>query len=140
MGFYTSYKAVFDAVKTALQGKSSLKKVVLGEKFKIAEFPMAVINATATTITQATLGSRLENRVGFEVLLIVKGTEPEDWFADIISVMGDVVDAILADRTLNNTVKDVWPTRFEPGEILLPQKRYYGGVVAFEALLYYTPS
>jgi hypothetical protein len=35
----------------------------------------------------------------------------------IIDVMGDVVDAILADRTLIGVVKDIYPTNFGPGSI-----------------------
>ena len=31
IGFYNSYKAVFDAVKSAFQTKSGIKTVVLGE-------------------------------------------------------------------------------------------------------------
>ena len=31
--------------------------------------------------------------------------------------MGDVVDAILADRTLGKKVKDCYPVGFAPGEI-----------------------
>jgi len=139
MGYYTTFKAVFDRVKVDLGTKKTIKKVVLGEQFKLTNLPLAIINPTTTTIRSVILGSTLENIIGFDVLTIIRETEPSNWFTDIISVMADVVDAVLADHTLNGTVKDVAPTRFEPGEIKMMQKLYYGGVVRFEALLHYKP-
>jgi hypothetical protein len=70
---------------------------------------------------------------------MIRETEPSNWFTDIVSIMGDVVDKILSDRTLNSAVKDVLPTFFSPGEIRTQGKLYYGGVVRFEALLLFTP-
>ena len=92
-----------------------------------------------TEINQSTVGSMLENRVSFTVIIVVRETEPENWFTDVVSVMGDVVDAILADRTLNDSVKDVTPTLFTPGEITFRSHLYYGGAIRFAALTYYTP-
>jgi hypothetical protein len=137
--YYDAYKAVFDQVKTNLEAISSLKNVVLGEQFKLTIVPMAVINPEPTDISQATFGSMLENKIGFSVVLMARETEPSNWFTDIVSIMGDVVDKILSDRTLNSTVKDVLPTFFSPGEIRTQGKLYYGGVVRFEALLLFTP-
>jgi len=139
MGYYTTFKAVFDRVKTDLEAKSSIKQVILGEQFKLTKLPLAIINPTTTTIRSVILGSTLENMIGFDVLLVIRSTVPSDWFKDIVSVMADVLDALLGDRTLNGAVKDVSPTRFEPGEIKMMQKLYYGGVVRFEAMLHYKP-
>jgi hypothetical protein len=69
---------------------------------------------------------------------MIRETEPSNWFTDIVSVMGDVVDKILADRGLNGTVKDVIPTFFSPSEIRTQGKLYYGGVVKFSALMFFT--
>lgn len=137
MTYYATYKAVFDRVKVDLEAKNNIKQVILGEQFKLTKLPLAIINPTATTIRSVILGSTLENIIGFDVLIIIRETEPKDWFEDIVSVMADVVDALLADRNLNGTVKDMAPTRFEPGEIKMMQKLYYGGVVRFEAMLHY---
>ena len=139
MGYYATFKAVFDRVKVDLEAKNSIKQVVLGEQFKLANLPLAIINPTTTTITKVILGATLENVIGFDVLIIIREMMPTNWFTDIVSVMADVVDALLADRTLNGTVKDVSPSSFEPGEIKMMQKLYYGGVVRFEAMLLYTP-
>lgn len=137
--YYDAYKAVFDQVKTELEAVSSLKNVVLGEQFRLTEMPMAVINPEPTEISQATFGSMLENKIGFSIILMIRETEPSNWFTDIVSIMGDVVDKIFSDRTLNGTTKDVLPTFFSPGEIRTQGKLYYGGVVRFEALLLFTP-
>ena len=140
MTYYETYKAVFDRVKTVLEGVTSIKQVVVGGQFKLTNLPVAIVNPTETNIRQAVLGEMLENEISFDVVVVIRETEPSDWFNEIISVLGDVTDAILADRTLNGTVKDVIPTFFSPGEITFKQKLYYGGVVRFTAKLFYSPS
>jgi hypothetical protein len=159
VGFYASYKAVFDAVKTALtyvaavppegedpgspaSGVESLKTVVLGEQFSVGALPKAIINAEPSRIGQATMGELLDVRVGFSVVLVIREYTPKNWFTDIISVMSDVVDAVLADRTLTGKVRDVTPTMFSPGEIRfqdVKDKLFYGGVIHFEAVLHFEP-
>ena len=140
MTYYQAYKAVFDQVKTVLQNVESIKQVVVGGQFKLTNLPVAIVNPTETNIGQAVLGEMLENEISFDVVVVIRETEPENWFDEVISILGDVTDAILNDRTLNGTVKDVIPTFFSPGEITFRQKLYYGGVVRFLARLYYTPS
>ena len=140
MGFYTTYKGVFDAVKAQIETKSSIKTVVLGEQFTVGNLPKAIINAEPSPISQATLGTRLQAKVNFSIILTILEYEPKDWFTDIIEVMADVVDAILANRTLSGKAKDCIPTGFAPGQITFKDKLFYGGVVRFEALLLYQPS
>ena len=137
--YYDSYKAVFDQVKAYLEAIASIKSVVLGEQFKVTSLPMAVVNPEPTDIAEAVFGSMLENKIKLSVILMIRETEPSNWFTDIVSVMGDVVDKILADRGLNGTVEDVIPTFFSPGEIRTQGKLYYGGVVKFSALIFFTP-
>ncbi len=137
--YYDSYKAVFDAVKTDLGTVSSLKNVVLGEHFRMTDLPMAVVNPEHTDIKQGAFGSLLENRINFAVILMIRETEPANWFTDILAPMGDVMDKILTDRSLGGTVKDTTPTLFSPGEIKTGGKLYYGGVLRFQALLHFTP-
>ena len=139
MGFYEVYKAVFDQVKSVLEKIEDLKQVVLGESLKLTNLPVAIINPTETTISQAEIGDLLENEVTFDVVVVIRETEPEDVFAELVEPLGKICDAILADRTLNGKVKDVRPTFFSPGEIRFKNKLYYGGVVRFTALLYYSP-
>ena len=136
--YYDVYKAVFDQVKTDLEAVSSLKNVVLGERFRLTEVPMAVVNPEPTEISQATFGSMLENKIGFSIILMIRETEPSNWFTDIITVMGDALDKILSDRTLNNTVRDIMPTVFGPGEIRTQNKLFYGGVLKFQAFMFFT--
>lgn len=137
--YYDSYKAMFDQLKAFLQTLSSIKNVVLGENFKVGDLPMAVINPEPTDISQGAFGTILENKITFSVILMIRETEPTNWFTDIVSIMGDVVDKVLSDRTLNGTVNDVLPIFFSPGEIRTQNKLYFGGVVRFEALLFFAP-
>lgn len=133
------YTAVFNAMKTDLQALSSIKNVVLGEQFRITNLPMAVINPGPTPIKQATFGTLLENRISIEVIVMIRETEPANWFTDIIPPMGDVMDKVLSDRGLGGTVKDTTPTLFAPSEIRTEGKIYYGGILRFDALMHFTP-
>jgi hypothetical protein len=136
--YYEIYKAVFDRVKADLEAISSIKTVALGEQFKATNLPMAIINPEETEISQATFGSILANNINFSTVLVIRETEPTNWFTDIVSVMGDALDKILTDRTLNGTVKETTPTLFSPGEIRTQGKLYYGGVIRFRALMFFT--
>ena len=137
--YCNAYKAVFDRVKADLEAVSSIKSVVLGEQFRLTDLPLAIINPEPTEISQATFGSMLDNKIGVSIVLVIRETEPSNWFTDIISVMGDAMDKILSDRTLNNTVRDIMPTVFGPGEIRTQNKLFYGGVLKFQALMFFTP-
>lgn len=137
MGFYQAYKDVFDAVKTAVQTKSSIKSVLLGEQFNYGSLPKAVINAMPSGISQAALGETLDVKVSFSIVLVINEYEPKDWFSDIIAVIADAVDAVLADRTLGGKVADCIPTSFAPGEIKFESKLFYGGEIRFQATLFY---
>ena len=137
--YYDAFKAVFDRVKADLEAVSSIKSVVLGEQFRLTDLPLAMINPEPTEISQATFGSMLGNKIGISIVLMIRETEPSNWFTDIISVMGDAMDKILSDRTLNNTVRDIIPTVFGPGEIRTQNKLFYGGVLKFQALTFFTP-
>lgn len=139
MGFYSSYKALFDSAKEAITTKSAVKTVVLGEQFTLGAYPCAVINAEPSAICPGEMGDLLDVGVSFSVVLIVREYEPEDWFADVIAVMGDVVDAVLADRSLGGAVKDCYPIGFAPGEIKFQDKLLFGGVVRFKAVLWFAP-
>jgi hypothetical protein len=148
--FYDSYKTVFEAVKSVLvyvpaqgeipaKGVEALKSVVLGEQFTYGDLPKAVINAEPSPITPVDMGSLLSVSIVFSVVLVIQEYEPSDWFEDVISVMGDVVDAILADRKLAGKVKDCYPMGFAPGEIKFQDKLLFGGIVRFRAVLWFTP-
>lgn len=139
MGFYATYKAIFDRVKVDLEAKTNIKAVSLGEAFRMTSLPLAIISPEETLIEQETMGEALLCKINFSVILIIRETEPADWFTEILTVLADAFDAIVADRTLNGTVKDTVPTLFSPGEIKMQSKLYYGGVVRFLAQVEYSP-
>ena len=137
MSYYTIYKAVFEAIKDAVETKDSIKTVILGERFTVGDLPKVIINAEPSPIGQAAMGDFIVTRVRGSLVLVILEYEPEDWFQDIISVMGDCVDAILDDRSLGGVVFDCSPTGFAPGEIKFQEKTFYGGVVRWEAILHH---
>jgi hypothetical protein len=85
------------------------------------------------------MGSALDVTVRMNLLVLVRESAPADWFDGIIDVMGDVVDAILADRTLSGTVQDIYPTNFSPGSISYRGKTFYGGQVTLEGVMFFEP-
>jgi hypothetical protein len=167
MTFYSSYKAVFDAVKTVLvyvpavpyspaipahegipevpevpavpaRGVASIKTVIVGEQFSYGLLPKAIINAEPAPIAPAEMGGLLDVSVFFSVVLVIQEYEPKDWFADVIKPMGDVVDAVLVDRKLGGAVRDVVPVGFAPGEIkFADNKVLFGGIVRFKAVVWF---
>ena len=139
MGYYESYKAVIDQIEAVISGLANISQIVTGRRFRVQSLPLAIINPRETRISQAEIGDMLQNEIEFDVILIVRETEPTDWFAEVLDPLGDVVDAILADRTLNGTIKDVIPTLFSPGEVTFQNRLYYGGLARFSALMFYTP-
>ena len=150
MKFYDSYKAVFEAVRTVLdyvpsqeespsRGIEALKTVILGEQFNFGELPKAVINAEASEIRPLEMEKRLEVSVAFTIIIVVQEYEPKDWFEDIIKIMSEVVDLILANRTLEGTLKDCIPVAFAPGEIKFQDKLLFGGVIRFRGVFWFEP-
>lgn len=133
--FYSQYNSIFLALKTALETKTSLKTVVVGERYSYESgLPAAIINVDPSPISQYN-SDQLQVQVNFSVMLLCRTEEPDDWFTDVLSVMGDVIDAVLADRTLSGTVFDVTPTGFAPGNIKFANRAYFGGVVKFSGIL-----
>jgi hypothetical protein len=88
MGYYSSYKIVFEAVKSALESVSSINSVVLGEQFTVGSLPKVIISAEPSPIGPAAMGEYTETKVRGSIVLVILEYEPKDWFDDIISVMG----------------------------------------------------
>lgn len=148
--FYDDYKAVFDDIKDTLEDPSMfpyVKQVIMGEsgnKFKLQRFPCAIINpGNAPFNPSDTAGWASVDSFAVEingaVWLMVRDSDPDDWFEDIIKPLGYIVDAIFADRTLGSTVDDCVITLFAPGELSVRNVLYYGGIVGFKATIDYTP-
>ena len=99
--------------------------------------PKAIINAEPAPIDPLSM-QRLNVSVVFSVILVIREYEPKDWLEDVIKPMGDVVDAILADRTLGNNAQDCYPIGFAPGELKFEKdKVLFGGVIRFKAVLWF---
>lgn len=139
MGFLTQYQAVFTAVKTALGTKASIKSIILGESFSLGDLPKAIINAEGGPISQAAMGELLSVKINFNVIVVIREYDQANWFTDLIPVMSDVEDAILADRTLGGAAFDCVPLGFYPGEIHFEDKVLCGGAVHFCAEILYSP-
>ena len=138
MGFYDLYYNVFTAVKNCLENVSSIKQVNLGEALRLQNLPLAVISPRETSLERGAFQHVLNVRISFDVVIIIRETEPSDWFNEIVSVMCDAFDALMSDDTLGGAVKGLTPTLFAPGEITALNRLYYGGLLRFEALALYS--
>jgi hypothetical protein len=165
--FYDVYKAVFTAVKNVLEfvpavpavpgvpahddvpevlevpgmsARGVAATVFVGENFALTPgAPVILIDAQPSSVKPLDMDSDLEVTVRMDLLVLVRESVPASWFDDIVTVMGKVADAILADRTLSGSVKDVYPTTFSPGVISYRNKTFYGGSVGLTAVYYFAP-
>lgn len=137
MSWFEKYNQIFQQIKAALENITEVKSVSLGGAFRISELPLAVVIPRETRISQITLAQRLKCELLFDVIIFIRETEPEDWFTEIISVMGKVFDVFISDRTLNGLVLDLTPIIFSPGEITALNKLYYGGLIRFQAVFHF---
>lgn len=141
MTFKTSYWSVFQQVEAKLKTISSVKQVALGEEFTVQKLPLAIVTPNISPITQAEIGKPLMVTVKFDVTVVVKEVEAAKKLEDVITVLADVFDGLIADRKLNGKVLDLTPTVFAPLRVGFPtQKWYVGGVISWEALVYHTPA
>ena len=139
MGFHESaYKPVFTAVETMLGTVTSIKKVVLGEQFRVAKLPMAIINPGRVVLEHHLVARTWRVTVGVQIVVIIRETEPDDVFEDITAKLNSILDTLLADETLAGSCKGLSVTEMDAGEIRFRNKLYYGGVVRFDAFLFYS--
>jgi hypothetical protein len=146
--FYDAYNDIFEEIKDTLVSlKPAIKQVLMGEsgnKWNLQKLPCAIINPgnapfnPSDTAGWASVDS-FAVEINGSVLLLVRNSEPDDWFLQIIKPLSDIVDAIFADRTLGNNADDCVITLFAPGEANVRNALYYGGIVGFKATIDYTP-
>ena len=137
MTYHTFYEGIYDAVKAAVDGVAALNQVVCGERFVLQDTPCAIINPGEVAIEQQDAGPALYCGISIEVVLIIRENEPDDWFDDVVEILGAILDAVIADRSLGGLVLDIMPVRFAPAEIRIQSRLYSGGVVTFMALAVY---
>ena len=73
MGFYASYKGVFDAVKAKLEAVSSVKQVVTEERFTVVELPMCLVNMDDTLIECGVIRTRANHEMSRRLETIYDG-------------------------------------------------------------------
>lgn len=138
MTWFEVYNQIFQQVRNVLEGIPEIKSVSLGGAFRITNLPLAVVIPRETRMSQTTLASRFRCDLFFDIIVFIRETEPEDWFDEVIRVMGKIIDALASNRTLNYTVSDLIPVSLSPGEITALNKLYYGGLIRFQAAFFVT--
>lgn len=140
MGYNAAYENIVTQVAALLSSIDSIKKVWKGKSsaFRLTKTPMAIIEPPEETAYKETTDLfRLEGV--FDVYIIIRETEPENWFTEISAITGAVIDAVMANRTLNKAVKDCWWIFHSPGQITIDNRLFYGGVVRFQETRFYPP-
>lgn len=136
--FQTKYPAVFEKLKEILEALDEVSKVYIGPFRLSVNLPCVLITPTGSPARQllhASDSESIENSVNFNLDVIIRETEPENWLTDIDEVLLAVREAVMADRTLGGTVTDVMVSLYSPGEFTFESKLYYGGRIGFAALL-----
>jgi hypothetical protein len=132
MGLKDFYSGFFASIKNIISWVESIKKVNVGEALRISELPMAIVLPRETRFP-AMITKQFQCRITFDVIIVIRETEPSNWFDDIVQPMGDVFDALLSSADLT-----LIPLLFSPGEITAQNKLYYGGLLRFEGIIYYS--
>lgn len=146
MGFEKDYTRIFDYLYDTLSAMpNEIKQVIYKEssnKFALQRWPCALINPgrftmdPADTFRIADVGNYTLDIRG-EIIIIIREVDSEDWFPEMMTSIGAVVDAIFADQTLGGTCFMAWPSAGGPGEITVQNTLYYGGVISIRALKQY---
>ena len=142
--FKDAYMPVFTAVQDILAKINSLQQVIIGKSLKqidtLDNLPIAIINSDLAKVApeDATIGFELKVPIIIDVIIVEY--EAENWFEKMSDVMGDIVDALLADPTLGNVVTDLLWTSYAPGTIAFQDVVYHGGEIRFVATLNFAAS
>ena len=136
---FTQIQNVFAYVKSQVENLSSIKSVNVGEQIRIGQMPYGIINLDPSPCRDVAQNV-IQVELTFTIVIVIREAAPENWFTDIVSPMCDAVAAVLKDRSLNQTVKNVSLVNFAPMEIKFNNRLYYGGAVRFTALMHYLPT
>jgi hypothetical protein len=96
MGLLQPYRDLFEQVKTILQGVSSIKTVLVGEAFRLGELPMAIITPRETIGERQSMNHLIKYTINFDVHILIRETEPENWFSNILPTLCEAHDALMA--------------------------------------------
>ena len=142
MGFKAEYTAIFDDIEETIKALPSVKQVIYKEasnKFKLKKFPCAMINPGRFRLdpSDGTLVADVSDYcldIRGEIIVLIRESDSDDWFDEIIDPIADIVDAIFADQTLGGTCLIAWPHEGGPGEITVQNTLYYGGSIGIRTL------
>lgn len=145
MGFEANYTAIFDYLDAMALALSSINSTLYKEannKFKLKKLPVAMINPGSWRLDPAdsVIIADVDNYaldVRGEIIILIRESDSDEWFGEIIGPISDIVDAIYADQTLGGTCLVAWPHEGGPGQITVQNTIYYGGSIGIRALKAY---
>ena len=144
MGFEAVYTAIFDDLNDTIEALSSIEQVIYKTEGRgaIKGLPCVFINPGRWALDPvdrenvASLGTYALDIRG-QLVVIIRESDPDNWFEEIISPISDIVDAIFADQTLGGTCALAWPIEGGPGDINFNNKLYYGGSIDIRTISEY---
>ncbi len=143
-GFKDSYVAVFEAVKTLLEKQKSLQQGQItydkdaSEIESLDKLPLLIITMTETKAVGTDGYGSYELKIPIVIAAVTVEYEQDNWFDNMITVMGAIVDALLDDPTLGSIVRDFVFVSFHPGKFTLQDRAFRGGFINFMATLDFT--
>lgn len=142
MPFESEYTAIFDYIDATILLLDSINSTLYKEasnKFKLKKLPCAMINPGRWRLdpSDGTLVADVGNYcldIQGEIIILIRESDSDKWYDEMITPIADIVDAIFADQTLGGTCLIAWPHEGGPGEITVMNTLYYGGSVGIRAL------
>jgi len=130
-----SYKNVRDKVKETLKEHPDLQEinsVVYGERQRIGTLKSPSIWIVPEPYQPELRGGKTAiNDITFDIVVLVKGNQPEKELQQAEDLAMTVYDIMVEDRTLGGLVVDVRPTRVDPAYEAGQSTQLYWSAVQF---------
>ncbi len=145
MEFKAEYTAIFDNLHDTIKALKSIKQVIYKKEGRgvIRKLPCVFINPGRWLMEPAD-GENVASVDNYaldirgQLVILIREGDAENWFDEILTPIGDIVDAIMAGPTLGGTCMRAWPNAGGPGDINFQNKLYYGGSIDIRTIKEYS--
>lgn len=129
------YFSIRDKVIEKLENSQQLKEIqtiVYGERQKIGVLKTPAIWIIPNSYQPDLQGGhRVQHDIPFDFVVLIKSNNPEEGLSKAQELSFKIYDTLMKDRTLDNLVSDVRPTRVDPAYEEGGQAQLYWSAVQF---------
>lgn len=101
MSWQTWYLSVWDALIAVIKTAVGVDRVFYGEKFPPDDYPSVYVCPIPIDMAPASTAETL-NLVRFDIGVVVKSEDTKQGAKDALTLVGNIHDKLIADRTLGN--------------------------------------